>query len=1132
MTQIDASSLSFNLSMVDLAAVAFNIGAATPFSYSWQSDLPLRITAISYLGDITAGLAGSVHAVNILGDAYDPGLSIIGLDIGLTTLIDLGNDSTNLSKFWDGVLAGETTFILPRQLLSIGFMGDFVRVSTGQTRSGTTDTFTGSVQSGGFLSGDAAFVDIGGTLHGGDDVFINTFVDVLAGDATNTFADNIGAGTVHGGDDTFLLEAPGLLPSIGLTYVMGDTNTTSGTVYGGDDTFTIRNLAGITIVAGDTLQSFGNLFGGNDTILIETTLPEAGQLYSFPIYSYVIGETYNLSQTSSNVAVLQAVGGNDTLVMNDVNSGYVLGDYYNVDLRSGTVSGGDDIITAGTHAAARDAYGNALFAPILSYVMGDVYIVQMSTPTAAGQFANFNGGDDIITLTGVRFLIAAGDGGFVNFAPEAVGQLTGGDDVITIHYANPNVNFGPTSVAGDYNTVVLDWANATYGDDVIDIDMRGSVVGGFSVYGDTNMTYGTGTTNVVSFGNDRITFRGTAGQGMTLHGDGGLDLTGASNTVIRFGNDTIIGGDGNDVIYGEGAFVTVGTGATITGGDDVLDGGLGNDTLIGGWGNNTAAFSSVARSVMVFLDGIPGWDPANPIHAIGQGMDVFEDIHNVIGSSKADIIVGDAGANLLDGGGGSDTLRGGDGNDTIFGGTSADILYGDDGNDVLDGGSNSDTLYGGLGNDTLYGGTATDLLYGDEGADVIYGGSNNDEIYGGDGTDTLYAGTGTDTVYGGLAADLIYGEDGNDLLFGDGGSDTVYGGLGDDTIYGGTWTDVLHGDDGADILYGDSNNDALFGGAGSDTLYGGTGIDTLYGGSDDDALFGEDGNDILYGDDGKDTLSGGLGNDTLYGGLAADLLYGDDGDDLLFGDGSSDTVYGGLGDDTIYGGTWSDLLYGDDGADVLYGDSNNDELYGGAGTDTLYGGTGNDTLYGGADADVLHGEDGNDIIYGDGSSDTLFGGLGNDTLYGGTLTDVLYGGDGADFLDGGSNNDILYGGAGNDTLYGDSGKDTLYGGTGTDLMFGGVGADVFVFLSAAESPNSGARSTIGDFEVGIDRIDLSALGPSLVFIGGTGFSGVAGQVRYVAASGRLSADLDGDGTAEFSLDLTGAPVLTGADLIL
>lgn len=136
MTQIDASSLSFNLSMVDLAAVAFNVGAATPFSYSWQSDLPLRITAISYLGDITAGLAGSVHAVNILGDAYDPGLSIIGLDIGLTTLIDLGNDSTNLSKFWDGVLAGETTFILPRQLLSIGLMGDFVRVSTGRCARG------------------------------------------------------------------------------------------------------------------------------------------------------------------------------------------------------------------------------------------------------------------------------------------------------------------------------------------------------------------------------------------------------------------------------------------------------------------------------------------------------------------------------------------------------------------------------------------------------------------------------------------------------------------------------------------------------------------------------------------------------------------------------------------------------------------------------------------------------------------------------------------------------------------------------------------------------------------------------------------------------------------------------------
>ncbi|MFN4171381.1 MAG: hypothetical protein ACK4GW_06465, partial [Pseudorhodobacter sp.] len=813
MTQIDASALSFNLSMIDTDDVAFNLGTATPFSYSWQSERPYRITAISYLGDITVGLGGTVHAINILGNGYEPGLSIIGLDAELATFIDQGNDSINLSKFWDGVLAGETTFILPSQLVSIGFMGDFVRVSTGQTRTGATDTFTGSVQSGGFLSGDAAFVDIGGTLHGGDDVFINTFVDVLAGDATNTFADNIGAGTVHGGDDTFLLEAPGLLLSIGLTYVMGDTNTTSGTVYGGDDTFTIRNLAGISILAGDTLQSFGNLFGGNDTILIESTLPEAGHLYDFPIYSYVLGETYNLSQNNSNVAVFQAVGGNDTLVVNDVNVIYISGDYYAADLRNGTVSGGNDIITAGTQVAARDDYGYARFAPALTYVTGDVYILNMLAPSGAGQVANFHGGDDIITLTDVRFSVLMGDGGFVNFASDAVGQVTGGDDAITIRYTNNNVIYAPGSLAGDYTSVTLSGSNATYGDDVIDIDMRGSISGGFSVFGDTNMTFGSGTTNVITFGDDRITFRGTTGQGMTLQGDGGLDLTGASNAVIRFGNDTIIGGDGNDVIYGEGAFITVGTGATITGGNDVLDGGLGNDTLFGGWGNNTAAFSSVNRAVMVFLDGIPGFDPLNPVHAIGQGWDQFHDIHNVIGSSRADIIVGDAGANRLEGGNGNDSLRGGDGADTIYGGSNNDLIHGDDGNDLLFGDGSSDTIYGGNGNDTIDGGGTADTLYGDAGADLIYGDSNNDLIFGGTENDTIYGGTGRDTIYGGANRDLIYGDDGDDLLYGDGSSDTIYGGLGNDTNDGGGSADTLYGGDGADMIYGDTNNDLIYGGA-------------------------------------------------------------------------------------------------------------------------------------------------------------------------------------------------------------------------------------------------------------------------------------------------------------------------------
>ncbi|WP_386684956.1 calcium-binding protein [Loktanella sp. R86503] len=63
--------------------------------------------------------------------------------------------------------------------------------------------------------------------------------------------------------------------------------------------------------------------------------------------------------------------------------------------------------------------------------------------------------------------------------------------------------------------------------------------------------------------------------------------------------------------------------------------------------------------------------------------------------------------------------------------------------------------------------------------------------------------------------------------------------------------------------------------------------------------------------------------------------------------------------------------------------------------------------------------------------------------------------------------DVLTGLGGNDRLVGSSGDDILRDGAGVDVMLGGAGADVF-FLS-----NDGQRDVIQDFELGVDRIDLS-----------------------------------------------------------
>jgi hypothetical protein len=97
-------------------------------------------------------------------------------------------------------------------------------------------------------------------------------------------------------------------------------------------------------------------------------------------------------------------------------------------------------------------------------------------------------------------------------------------------------------------------------------------------------------------------------------------------------------------------------------------------------------------------------------------------------------------------------------------------------------------------------------------------------------------------------------------------------------------------------------------------------------------------------------------------------------------------------------------------------------------------------------------------------------------------------------------------------------------------MTGGEGADVFVFLTAAEAGNGpSTRNTIADFEAGVDKLDLSAIAPGQVFV--AAFTNVAGQVTYNAGTGLLRGDLDGDGAADYAIQLAGKPALTAGDFL-
>ncbi|MGL4321734.1 MAG: hypothetical protein ACRCS3_12815, partial [Paracoccaceae bacterium] len=88
----------------------------------------------------------------------------------------------------------------------------------------------------------------------------------------------------------------------------------------------------------------------------------------------------------------------------------------------------------------------------------------------------------------------------------------------------------------------------------------------------------------------------------------------------------------------------------------------------------------------------------------------------------------------------------------------------------------------------------------------------------------------------------------------------------------------------------------------------------------------------------------------------------------------------------------------------------------------------------------------------------------------GTLALPQMGTAGANTLTGGSAGDQLFGGAGNDTLNGGAGRDVLSDGEGADTLTGGADADIFVM-----SPD-GATDRIMDFQLGVDRIDLSEWG--------------------------------------------------------
>ena len=507
-----------------------------------------------------------------------------------------------------------------------------------------------------------------------------------------------------------------------------------------------------------------------------------------------------------------------------------------------------------------------------------------------------------------------------------------------------------------------------------------------------------------------------------------------------------------------------------------------------------------------------GGDPNSSIK--GQLVALFSSA-TITGTANADTLNGTAANDAIEGLGGNDILNGLAGDDILVGGDGEDSLFGGIGADAIDGGSGRTIAEGGPGNDKFL-------------MNFAVTGSGTSSYLGGEGIDILdFSNVSTTLVFQSTSQFPDRVLVGNSFI---GEVEDFVGGSGSDTfdmskLFGAT---TLRGRGGDDRFIGAFNA--------AETMYGGEGTDSFDTVNGFDRAFGEEGDDSFlvgarYG--GVPTtgiVDGGSGVDTVQ--FSVDFIVDLKTGTAASGDstftlhnievvlaaafaGFSSTFYGTERNDTLV----VNPLYSDASAGVVfYGREGDDALIGGLGEDYLYGGTGNDVIRGGAARTVAEGNDGHDyfVVTGEPSSgpassyaggegvDTLdlsglssnlsfnsnfpgsnalavgnnfvsgveafIAGSGNDNidLSHFTVGTGLYGGAGDDMIRGGAGIDRLEGDNGVDTLYGGNANDFLRGGNGGDFLFGQEGADAFIF------DRGGATDTIGDFEIGKDKLDLSA----------------------------------------------------------
>ncbi|WP_166037291.1 M10 family metallopeptidase C-terminal domain-containing protein [Sphingosinicella sp. YJ22] len=555
----------------------------------------------------------------------------------------------------------------------------------------------------------------------------------------------------------------------------------------------------------------------------------------------------------------------------------------------------------------------------------------------------------------------------------------------------------------------------------------------------------------------------------------------------------------------------------------------------------------------------------------------------MVGTTGNDFLTGTPQDDHIQGLDGNDRIDGAAGNDILEGGLGDDLYYVDSSLDVVREGLNAglDIVYATV-NYALRAGQHVEVLAAQSGAGTVRIDLTGNEL-----NNSIAGNEGVNVLNGGAGADYLRGYGGDDRLDGGAGNDIAEGGLGNDIYYVDSAQDIVREGIGAgfDIVYARVSY-TLTAGQYVELLAAENGAGTaridLTGNELNNSIAGTEGVNVLNGGAGDDTLRGYGGDDRLDGGLGNDLMEGGLGNDIYYVDSPLDIVREGLngGLDIVYArvsyalraGQHVELLAAENGAGTaridLTGNELNNSIGGTEGVNVLNGGAGNDTLRayggddrldGGAGIDLMEGGLGNDLYFVDSASDVVREGAnaGLDIVYAsvsyaltaGQHVEVLSTSNGAgtaainltgnelnNSLAGNEGANTLSGGAGADTLRGYGGNDILDGGAGQDILEGGTGADIFRFTAAAHSA-VGAFDTARDFETGLDTIDLAAIDAnsltgardSFLFIGAAGFSGRAGELRYVQSGSvfDLYADLNGDRIADMHIRVVGNGLVVG-----